>query len=90
MHSIPVSDERKAQLEALARQQGRDLAAAADEVLALGLEQQQAITSEEHDIREMLNRRYDDAVTGKAQLLDSDDVRRDLAARHAAYTQQRR
>ena len=68
MHGIPISEERKTQLEALARQQGRDLAAAADEVLALGLEQQQALTSEEHDIREMLNRRYNDAVSGKAQL----------------------
>ena len=85
MDSIPISGARKAQLEALARQQGKDLAAAADDVLALGLEQQEALAREEQDIREMLDRRYDDAVNGKARLLDPEDVRRELAARHASY-----
>ena len=33
----------------------------------------------------MLNRRYDDAVSGKARLLDPDDVCRELAARYADY-----
>jgi hypothetical protein len=89
MESIPISGQRKAQLEALARQQGKELATAADDVLALGLEQQQALTREEQDIREMLNNRYDAAVSGKAQLLEPDDVRRELAARHAAYLQRR-
>ena len=90
MHSIPISEERKTQLEALARLQGKDLAAATDEVLALGLEQQKALTREEHDIREMRNRRYDDAVSGKAQLIESDDVRRELSVRHAVNPHQRR
>lgn len=85
MDSIPVSEARKAQLETLARQQGKDLAAAADAVLALGLEQQEALAREEQDLRAMLDRRYDDAVSGNAQLLDPDDVRRELKARHAAY-----
>lgn len=85
MDSIPVSEARKAQLETLARQQGKDLAAAADDVLALGLEQQEALTREEQEIRAMLDRRYDDAVSGNARLLDPDDVRRELQARHAAY-----
>jgi hypothetical protein len=89
MDSIPVSGERKAQLEALARQLGKDLAAAADEVLALGLEQQEALAREELDIHEMLAHRYNDAIRGKAQLLDPDEVRRELAVRHAAYQQQR-
>lgn len=81
MDSIPISEARKAQLEALARQQGKDLAVAADDVLALGLD----LAREEQDIREMLDRRYDDVVNGKAHLLDPDDVRRELKARHAAY-----
>jgi hypothetical protein len=85
MESIPISGQRKAQLEALARQQGKDLAAATDDVLALGLEQQHALNCEEQDIRGMLDGRYDDAVSGKAQLLDPDDVRRDLAGRRAAH-----
>lgn len=89
MATIPISGQRKAQLEALARQQGKDLAAAADDVLELGLEQQMALTREEQDIREMLNSRYDAAVSGKAQLLEPDDVRRELAARHAACLLQR-
>ena len=37
----------------------------------------------------MLSRRYDDVANGKAQLLDPDDVRLKLTARHAAYQQQR-
>ncbi|MFN0103646.1 MAG: hypothetical protein ACKV2U_16340 [Bryobacteraceae bacterium] len=88
MESIPISEQRKAQLEALARQQGKDLAAAADDVLALGLEQQQALTREEQNIRKMLDSRYDAVVNGKARLLDPDDVRRDLADRHVAFLQQ--
>lgn len=76
MESIPVSERRKAQLEALAQQQGRDLADAADDVLALGLEQQQTLEHEAQDIREMLDRRYDDAISGKARLLTPDEARR--------------
>ena len=89
MDSIPVSAARKAQIEALARQQGKDVAAAVDDVLALGLERQEELNREEQDIREMLDRRYDDAVAGDAHLLDPDDVRRELAARHAAYLRRR-
>jgi hypothetical protein len=89
MDSIPVSEQRKAQLEALARQQGKDLAAAADDVLALGLERQQALAREEEDIRAMLDRRYDDAVSGRTKLLDPEDVRRELAERHADFLRQR-
>lgn len=85
MDSIPVSETRKAQLEALAHQQGKDLADAANDVLALGLEQQKELAREEQDIRRMLDRRYDDAVSGKARLLDPDDMRRELVARHADY-----
>lgn len=84
MESVPVSEQRKAQLEGLARQQGKDLAAAADDVLALGLEQQQVLDREEKELRDMLHRRYDDVVSGKAALLDPADVRRQLTARHAA------
>ena len=47
--------------------------------------EQQALTREDQDVQEMLSRRYDDALNGKATLLDPDDVRRELAARHAAY-----
>lgn len=89
MASIPVSDQRMAQLEQLAQQQGKDLAAAADDVLALGIEQHQALTGEEQNVREMLNRRYEDAVSGKARQLDPEDVRRELAARHAVYQPRR-
>jgi hypothetical protein len=46
--------------------------------------EQQALTREEQDVQEMLNRRYDDSLNGKATLLDPDDVRREVAARHAA------
>ena len=85
MESIPISAPRKAQLESLAQQEGRDLVAAVDDVLALGLEQQQALVREQEELSEMLNRRYDDAVNGKAALVDPVDARRELAARHAVY-----
>jgi hypothetical protein len=85
MNSIPVSEARKTQLEALARQQGKDLATIADDVLALGLERQNALAREEEKIRKLLDRRYDEAVDGRAQLLDPDDVRRELRERHAAH-----
>ena len=75
MESIPISGQRKAQLET-------------NDVLALDLEQQQALTREEQDIREMLNNRYDAALSGRAVLLEPDDARRELAVRHAAYLQQ--
>jgi hypothetical protein len=84
MESILVSASRKAQLEALAQQEGKDLAAAADDVLALGLEQQ-ALAREQEELSEMLNRRYDGAVSGQAALVDPVDARRELAARHAVY-----
>ena len=89
MDSIPVSDQRRAQLEALARQQGKDLAAAADDVLALGLEQQQALAREAQDIGQTLDRRYDDAVSGKARLLHPDEARSELAERHATHQRRR-
>ena len=89
MESIPISGQRKAQLEDLARQQGKDLAAAADDILALGLEQQQALAQEEMELREMLHRRYDDAISGKAALIDPADARRELASRQAAYPHSR-
>lgn len=85
MESILISASRKAQLESLAQQEGKDLVAAVDDVLALGLEQQQALAREQQELSEMLNRRYDDAVSGKAALVDPVDARRELAARHAVY-----
>jgi hypothetical protein len=83
MESNPISAPRKAQLEALALQEGKDLVAAVDDVLALGLEQQQALAREQEELSEMLVRRYADAVSGKAALVDPVDARRELAARHA-------
>jgi hypothetical protein len=85
MESIPIFASRKAQLEALAQQEGKDLAVAADDLLAIGLEQEQALAREQEELSEMLNRRYDDAVSGQAALVDPVDARRELAARHAVY-----
>ena len=63
MDSIPVSEQRRAQIEALARQQGRDVAETADDLLALGVEQQQALQHEADDIRK--------AISGTANLLNA-------------------
>lgn len=57
MESLLISASRKAQLEALAQQEGRDLVAAVDDLLALGLEQQQAFAREQEELSEMLIRR---------------------------------
>lgn len=79
MGSIPVTEKRKAELEALARQQGRDLAALTDDVLAGGME----YSAEEQQVRQMLNERYDEAFNGTTQLFDPQDARRELTHRHS-------
>ena len=57
MESIRSFAPRKAQLEALAREQ--------------------------EELSEILVRRYADAISGKAAVVDPADARRELAARHA-------
>ena len=89
MDSIPVSEKRKAQLEALARQQGQDLATTAEDVLVLGLERHEGLDQEAREIREMLDARFDSAVQDASLLLSPEEARRQLSERHDAYLRRR-
>ena len=80
--SLEIKPNQEAKIAALAAKTGRDKAEILEEVI-------DSYFDELTDIREMLDRRYDDFKSGRVKELTPDQLREDIERRKREFLQQR-
>ena len=80
--SLEIKPNQEAKIAALAAKTGRDKAEILEEVI-------DSYFDELTEIREMLDRRYDDFKSGRAKELTPEQLREDIERRKREFSQQR-
>ena len=86
---IQLTPESEELLRDLARQEGKDPAAVAGELVTLGLERQQRLAHKKREIGMMLDERWEDYQAGRSAPVDGEEVRREMKARTQAQRERR-
>ena len=81
---IQLTPESEAKLAEAAKRQGRDPAAVARDLVAIGLEQQERVAQRKQEIRDLLSKRWDDYKSGRSVPIDGEEVRREMKAKNQA------